>query len=133
MSELRVRLATPADLNFVLASWFESYWTATARADGIAFEDYKAGFNKRTAALLQRGLVQCAFFEAIPEEVLGYVVREAGVPVAHYAYVKSDFRRQRIAKNLLRNVEVYTHKTRLGEKLAQSLNLRFDPFRLEFP
>lgn len=133
MSTLLIRPATSADAPLINAAWFESLWKEGFDVRGMRFEDFKEGFNRRAFRLLHHPdtRVRCMVFDTVPDEVLGFSVVAANV--AHYAYVKHAFRRQHIAKRLLFGCTVYTHRTKLGQRLAAGLDLQFNPFLLESP
>lgn len=124
-----VRLALPDDMRFVSASWFESYWKATMVQEMPEYASYKAGQDALIRRLVERSQVTVAFAKEVPDEILGYAVMEG--EVLHYAYVKSVYRRHGICKGLIRSRAArYTHKTRLGEKVAETLELEFNPYLL---
>jgi hypothetical protein len=130
--KLTIRLAQPADMNFVAASWFTSYWKNTARAEGIEQPVYTRGMNQLIDGLLQRSDVIVAVLDEVPDEILGYAVVEDGA--CHWVYVKSVYRRRGIATGLLRSTaRRFSLQTSQGKKLAAKLGLAYDPFSLHPP
>ena len=128
MSDLiGVREALESDRPFIASSWFESYWKATARQEGLAYGLYQFGQGRLIDALLARSRTLVVHAAEMPDEILGYAVLERDI--LHYAYIKSVYRRRGIALGLIRkHAKSYTHKTRLGEKVARALSLTFDPY-----
>lgn len=129
MIDFLTRPATTDDLRFVAASWFESYWKATCLASGMDYSTFKAGQGNRIRRLLDGSAVTVAYFEAAPDEILGYVVAQGDI--CHYCYVKKDFRRQLIAARLLAGLHSFTHHTHAGAMVASSLGMKFNPYALD--
>lgn len=126
MSTIGVRRAILDDMRFVAASWFESYWKSTAIQE-MSFGTYKPGQDALINRLIDRSEIFVAHAAGVPDEILGYAVIEGDV--LHYTYVKSVYRRHGIARGLVRSrAKRYTHRTRLGEKIAKALNLGYDPY-----
>lgn len=72
--------------------------------------------------------VSVATLPEVPDEVLGYSVIEPGGGL-HWTYVKSAYRRQRIASALCQGAKVYTTRTPSGDKLMKALgNMQFNPW-----
>lgn len=129
LPEVGVRRATTDDMRFVSASWFESYWKATARDLGVPFGAYKPGQDALIRRLTAAGDVLVAYLISVPDEILGYSVIEN--ETLHYVYVKSVYRRQGIATGLIQHRAArYSHKTRGAKWIAASLGLTYDPYTL---
>lgn len=129
MTEVDVRVATPDDMRFVCASWFESYWKNYARDAGVEYSRYRPGQDGLIKDILKTATVNVVYYTPVPDEILGYCVVEGDC--LHYVYVKSVYRRQGIAKGLLAGrVARYSHKTRGVRWVAASLGLVFDPYTL---
>jgi GNAT superfamily N-acetyltransferase len=97
----------------------------------MPFELFKLSHNNAMWDVLYRPNVylRLAQFEGI-DEILGFAVIEPPCLTAHFVYVKKDFRRQHIAKALLKGdgVRYYNYYTKTGIKLANSLNLQYNPY-----
>lgn len=125
---ISVRLMEPGDRAFVAASWFESYWKATASQE-MDYETYKAGQSARIDRALNEGLTHVVYAKQYPDEILGYAVFTGEARnVLQYVYVKSVYRKQGIASGLARRAVDFTHKTRAGQPLVKKLNLKFNPY-----
>ena len=125
-----IRRATDADTRFVHSSWHTAYWKTSAHKH-LTREVYDPGQDRRIDRLLFESHVLVAFFPEVPDEILGWVCMKKDV--LHYAYVKSVYRRRGIATGLVAGLATcYTHATdRVGEAFAASLNMQFNPYKLE--
>ena len=74
-----------------------------------------------------------------PSQLYGYILagEEEGVIVIHFLYVKHTFRNMGIGKTLLDavghssdNAAVYTHHTRMADRLSSKYNLVYHPYLL---
>lgn len=128
---LVVRTATDDDMNFIAASWFESFWKGAMRDTGMPFMSYKAGQDALIRRLVKASTVVVVAAAVAPDEIVGYAVREG--PVAHYVYVKQAYRRLGIGKRLVEGCLLYTHQTRAGERVARSIDAQYDPYALYAP
>jgi GNAT superfamily N-acetyltransferase len=98
MTTASVRIATQDDLRFILSSWFESY----LKQRNYPFDDfdiYKAGMNARQARVLARADVHVAFYETVPDEILGYAIVEGDA--LHWVYTALAYRKAGVASGLL--------------------------------
>jgi GNAT superfamily N-acetyltransferase len=130
MPEVLLRGVVEDDHRFIAASWFESYWKATARAQNIPYLAYKRGQDRVIRSILGRAEIKIAYFANVPEEILGYIVSEG--LIVHYLYVKSPYRHVGIAHKLLAETPAltYTQRTKAGDKVALELGLIYDPYRI---
>ena len=128
---LGIRIAEPSDMNFVCASWFESYWKLHMRATGLAYESYKAGQDKLIQDLIERSTVEVVFAQEVPDEIVGYVVAEPHA--VHYVYVKAPYRKRGVARFLLfEGPRTFSHDTPPGRKVAAKLGYVVNPYAV-FP
>ncbi len=114
------------DLNLVLNSWFNS-----ARDRQIIRSDiYAMGQNKLMDTLVKSCPPIIATFEAVPDEIVGWVCRDLTRPVTHYVYVKHAYRRTGIGRALAHGSMHHTAHTRAGELLAKAVGSLYNPFHL---
>ena len=114
----------PADLNLIRASWFKSF--ADDRDTRIRRDVFDREQNTLIDRLLKAQLPIVVTLKAVPEEVLAWVCRSPDI--VHYVYVKHAFRRQGIAKMLIRDAKYYSHETKSGHKLFAGSAVLFNPF-----
>lgn len=123
-----VRPALDEDMNFVAASWFESFWKGAVRDTGMPFETYKAGQDALIRKLTSSCKVIVVAAAVAPDEIVGYVVRDGDL--LHYLYVKSAYRRLGIGSELASGCKRFTHLTRAGNRVARSVGMSYDPYAL---
>ena len=122
---LLIREATPGELSLIKSSWFKSFrQSSRVRPDLYSFWQ-----NKVIDDLTARHPPIVATLESVPDEVLGWVCRTSDL--AHYVYVKHDYRRRGVATALVAGVKEYTHRTKVGDALFR--NALFNPYRLWSP
>jgi GNAT superfamily N-acetyltransferase len=125
-----IRIATQSDLRFIRSSWFDSYWHCYAKKkiEGVV---YRSEMRLSIERLLKRSNVLVAFFDEVPDEVLGWSACEG--QTCHYVYVKGDYRRQGLGKGLVPpQILYYSHATDAqGRLFANSVNMKFNPFRTQ--
>lgn len=129
--DILVRTATPDDLRFVHASWFESYRKG-GRSPEVGFDVYQREQGALIARLVNSQEVIIAAARAVPDEICGWVCRDRDV--AHYVYVKKAYRRLKIATQLCQFRHPlptwHTHETRAGMRFAAHVSSRFNPYRI---
>ena len=135
---VRLRTLIDDDLPFLFSSWLKSYRSshfAEKITNTIYFEDH----HKVIERIIKNSKVLIACNPADPSQLYGYSVatEEGGVLVLHFLYVKHTFRNMGIGKTLLDAVgherdkaAVYTHHTRMADKLASKYNFVFHPYLL---
>lgn len=131
---LGIRTATPEDLKFVRASWFESFKQG-GYAPQCAFPVYRDGMDGIIERCLadKRAMTLVAYSTAVPDEVCSWVCVSG--PVLHYVYTKLVYRRMGIATGLFAEPHVikeHTHDTRVGRSFAASIGTKYNPYHL-FP
>ncbi len=127
---LSIRLATPDDLKFVRASWFESFKQG-GFAPQVAFPVYRDGQDAIIERCLEASRTLVAFSTAVPDEVCSWVCIE-GLRL-HYAYTKLVYRRFGIALRLacsIANPVEHTHDTRAGRSFAARVGTKYNPYPL---
>ena len=135
---VRLRTLIDDDLPFLFSSWLKSYRSshfAEKITNTIYFEDH----HKVIERIIKNSKVLIACNPSDPSQLYGYSVaaEEGGGLVLHFLYVKHTFRNMGIGKTLLDAVghesdkaAVYTHHTRMSDKLASKYNFVFHPYLL---
>jgi GNAT superfamily N-acetyltransferase len=135
---IRLRAATANDVSFIFNSWLKSYRNSLA-TKLIANEVYFNEHHKIIERLVKSCKVIVACSDKDPNQLYGYIVagEQEGCFVLHYIYIKHSFRNMGIAKLLLNSFShdpaiaaVYTHHTRVCDKLAPRFNLIYHPYLL---
>lgn len=121
-----IRLGLPSDLEFIYATWLNSYWADSQKYQQITGPTFFTEYPKVLDRILDSPETQVSVACSSSDEniIYGYLV--SSPPVAHYLFVKSNFRRWGIARSLLEDAEagkIYTHRT--GE-LANFLHRRIN-------
>ena len=135
---IRLRAATAEDVPFIFNSWLKSY-RQSLFARNITSTVYFSEHHKVLENLLRNSTVIMACDKQDPTTVYGYICagKVDGVFVLHYVYVKHSFRNLGVGKALLNAFDhdvntaaVYTHHTRMSERLAPKYNLLYHPYLL---
>ena len=138
MENCRLRPLIDEDHAFLFNSFLKSYRFspfAEKITNTIYFEDH----HKLIERIIENSKVLVACNPSDPSQLYGYILagEEEGVVVIHFVYVKHTFRNMGIGKTLLDAVghesdkaAVYTHHTRMSDKLASKYNFVFHPYLL---
>ena len=138
MENCRLRPLTEEDYPFLYNSWLKSYrfsLFAERITNTIYFEDH----HKLIEKIINNSKTLIACNPSDPSQLYGDIVagEEEGVLVVHFVYVKHTFRNMGIGKTLLDAVghssdkaSVYTHHTRMADKLASKHNFVYHPYLL---
>ena len=133
---VRLRTLTEEDSPFIFNSWLKSYRFShfgEKITNTIYFEDH----HKVIENILKNSKVVVACNEEDPSQLYGYIVggAEEGIFVLHFIYVKHTFRNMGLGKTLLdamghdsSSAAVYTHHTRMADKLASKYNFVYHPY-----
>lgn len=126
---IKTRPATSSDLNFVRASWFDS-WRHGGKTPDCGYDMYRRGASFLIRLLTSRHPVVVTYLEDVPDEIIGWICYEPGV--LHYVYVKQAYRRVSIGQQLcaLASPSIHTFETRSGKRLLAKIGSRYDPFYL---
>ena len=134
-----LRLAEEGDIGFIFNSWLKSY-RSSLFAKPISNTVFFAEHHKVIEKLAKTSQILLACNKEDPNQIYGYACAERveGVFVLHYIYVKQSFRRLGIGKLLLDSFDhnfddesaVYTHHTKIAEKLAAKYHLIYHPYLL---
>jgi GNAT superfamily N-acetyltransferase len=127
-----LRLARKEDLNFIFSTWLKGIKGGNdlyRMADPRSFTLHYGEFMKRKIA--RTGvLVMVACLKEDNDVILGYSITERikDYNVLHWIYVKKEWRRIGIAKDLLpARIDICTTMTKLGKQLKPK-SVVFDPF-----
>lgn len=137
---LDIRPYTSNDEAFLYATWLRSYKTSSYFAKRIR----NAVFYKQHAAVIKHILNKptTKVFVASPKDdhdtILGYLACEPGKnAIAHFVYVKEDFRNMGIARALFLAAEIipdyltFTHWTHPLDALVDRFDsMIYDPYSL---
>ena len=132
----RLRPFIDEDQSFLFNSWLKSYRFShfgEKITNTIYFQDH----HKVIENILKKSKVLMACNVSDPSQLYGYIVvgEVDGILVVHFIYVKHTFRNMGIGKTLLDavghstdNASVYTHHTRMADKLAPKYNFVYHPY-----
>ena len=136
--QIRLRPIIEDDLPFLYNSWLKSYRLshfAEKVTNTIYFQDH----HKLVERILQNSKVLMACNPSDPSQLYVSVVASSldHISVVHFLYVKHTFRNMGVGKTLLDatghspdKASVYTHHTRMAEKLAAKQNFVYHPYLL---
>ena len=136
LEKVRLRTANDEDLPFIFNSWLKSYRTSHF-AEKITNTIYFSDHHKVVENILKDSVAMIACNADDPTQMYGYAVgsQTDGIFVLHFIYVKHTFRSMGIGTLLLEsygfdveNASVYTHHTRVAEKLAAKYNFVYHPY-----
>jgi len=131
MSAIGYRPYKEADLPFILESWITSFFDAHA-AGIINSEDWHGIMYGQLTKIIKRPcssvhVAYCPSEQSNLADLYGWIAyerRPGTPPIVHYVYVKWNYRKNGIAKNLFREVGIninenwiYTCKTAILQKL----------------
>ena len=135
---IRIRPAIQEDVPFIFNSWLKSFrHSHIGRL--VTNEIYFNSQHKIIEKILQENTVMVACNQEDPSQLYGYIVAGdvEGHFILHYVYIKHTYRNMGLAKTLLNTfshdpstASVYTHHTRVAEKLASKYNFVFHPYLL---
>lgn len=138
LNSIRLRQANQEDVSFIFNSWLKSYRNSLF-AKNIPNEIYFTNHHNLVENLLQNNKVIIACSKEDPSQIYGYICagHTDGILTLHYIYIKQTFRNMGIAKQLLSMfnhdsaiASVYTHHTRIAEKLGPKYNMFYHPYLL---
>ena len=135
-SPIRLRSSVKEDLPFIYNSWLKSY-RFSHFGEKITNTIYFTDHHKVLENLIKQSEVLIACNGEDPSQVYGYVVGGDvdGISLLHFIYVKHTFRNMGVGKTLLdalghdkEKAGVYTHHTRMADKLAAKYNFVYHPY-----
>ena len=133
---IRLRPMVEDDLAFIFNSWLKSY-RFSHFGEKITNTIYFSDHHKIIERLIDHSKVLVACNQEDPTQVYGYIVggESEGTFVLHFIYVKHTFRNMGVGKTLLDAMGhdkevagVYTHHTRMADKLAAKYNFVYHPY-----
>lgn len=134
-----IRQAMPSDIPFIYSSWLKSFKNNSdlgkEMRSSVFFTNYKLIIDR----LLQQSEILVACMSEDPSVIYGYFVYETffldDAFMAHYCFIKEDFRKFGIASDLLKHSHLnqkrfeYSHKTDMLSKLNLD-NHTYNPLAL---
>jgi len=133
---IRIRTMVEDDTAFIFNSWLKSY-RFSHFGEKITNTIYFSDHHKVIESLIGTSKVIVACNKEDPTQVYGYIVGGEldGISLLHFVYVKHTFRNMGVGKTLLdaighdkEKAGVYTHHTRMADKLAAKYNLVYHPY-----
>lgn len=133
---IRFRAATESDIGFIFNSWLKSYRNS-GFARFISNTIYFTEHHKLIEKLILNNKVIVACNTEDPNQLFGYICggHIDGIFACHYVYVKHTYRNMGLGKELLKQFNhdpsvaaVYTHHTRIADRLAPRYNLVYHPY-----
>lgn len=120
------RPAVETDLGAIYDSWPKGAWFAGVYPKDGDKDEWFTVFYKRINDILTRANVTIACLESDPDFILGYTITDG--EKLEWIYVKGRYRRQGIAKFLLRGSHVASINeetiTKIGQKLRSKLQIK---------
>lgn len=132
------REATAADEGIVFNAWLKGHRQLGDWPKRLSSRRYFDEHKLVVAQILARATTVVACNAARPTQVLGFVCFEDGV--LHWLFVKQPYRRQGIARHLMRqggyigpdtNPIACSHWTITAQDISRRWPLRYNPFLLE--
>lgn len=113
----------------VRSSWFRNYWKNWGHKK-VDWEVYKEGQTRRIERMLLTNPVVVAFFDEVPDEILGWACLDG--TTLHYVYVKAPYRKQGIGSKLVEGAKCYSHNaTEEAKKLFRKNSMQFNPYKAD--
>jgi GNAT superfamily N-acetyltransferase len=106
---LRIRLAKPDDMAFVIDAWRRSYEDAPA-VRGAEREWYRIEMTRAIRRLCDKAEVRVACDPEDEDTMVGFVAFTGDE--LHYAYTKKDFRGMGVSRQLLEGVPITAYTFR---------------------
>ena len=136
--KIRLRTATEEDVPFIMNSWLKSF-RGSMFARNVINTVYFTEHHKLIERLLKSSSVIIACNDEDSSQVYGWICAEEvdGIFCLHYVYIKHAFRNLGIGKLLfdvfkhdMSTAGIYTHYTRIADKLAAKYNMLYHPYIL---
>lgn len=110
-----------SDLPIIYNGWPKGSWYSGVRGRKGDRAQWFVAFYARARAILKRADVTIACLESDPDFILGYSIIDG--ETLEWIYVKEDYRKQGIARFLLKDKSVVA----VNEKTITKLGLRLKP------
>lgn len=108
-----LRPANESDLNFVAASWKQSFRKEYPK---LTKDEFFEVINPKVDKIIERSDILIACDPEEPRVIYGYLVYKVveSIPVVHFAYVKQSLRRFGILKAMFKVVQDISSQTLVG-------------------
>lgn len=131
MPLIAIRDGHDGDKNFILATWLRGLYYGSdffrAINKDVFMKNYHAFLERTLTAPYTRVKVAC--LKDDPEVIIGYLVTNKSGDTAHWAFVKSNWRKSGVAARLADGKLIKcTHLTAAGNFIKLKHNLEFNPF-----
>lgn len=136
--KVKLRKAVQADVGFIFNAWLKSF-KFSLFAKNITNTIFFTEHHKVIERLLKQNETIIACNPDDESQIFGFINagNVDGILCVNYIYVKQSFRNLGIGKTLLESFRpdsesaaVYTHFTRMSEKLAPKYNFVYHPYLL---
>lgn len=131
---IAIRPYTPADYNFILATWLRGLYYGDSWFSLIPKDVFMKHYHNVIESLLSLPTtkVKIACLRDDPEVILGYVVVNQDDTVLHFCFIKKAWRAIGIARSLVSpSTKTVTHLTKLGQILLRKKpEIVFNPFTI---
>lgn len=132
--QIKLRVYRPSDKAFLYSTFLRGVYYGSEFYSLIEKESFFKHYEHVLDGLVKRPstMVSIACLEDEPDVILGYAIYSTSAPVLHWVFVKDNFRKQGVAKQLLHDVKinVTTHLTTVGNSIRLKRKWIFDPFQL---
>lgn len=120
------------DCNFILATWMKGNYYGSDWFKEIEKKSYYNNYSRYVQKILLKPsvIIAIACLKENPDIILGYSVTEevSGKNIVHFVYVKDEWRKIGIAKDILpKKIDIITSMTKIAKKLKPKKTV-FDPF-----
>lgn len=132
LSDVQLRAVKDSDLNLILTSWLKGARYGSWMRE-IDQDEYYRLYPQVIKDILRRcGLnVTIACWSDAPDVVLGWVALESEATIAHFAYVKPEYRNKGVFGLMIDQKQIthVTHVTKAGIAISRKKGWKFSPFR----
>jgi GNAT superfamily N-acetyltransferase len=129
LADFIVRRGKPEDMAYVFSSWLK---TSRKEQPEVRTDDFMSGQHRRVAWLVQTsGVLSVVHPVAAPDVICAWALLDAAPSVAHYVFVRQEYRGRGLARFLLEGRGICTHLTAEGQGLKRKLAMRYMPHLLD--
>ncbi len=128
--EVVIRGATKSDMSFIYSTWLRGVYHGCSYYSKMESRAFYSSYTRLIAIVLVPASVRIACLPTDPDVIIGYAVIGFTKDVIHWVYVKSAFRKQGVAKELLKDVtfDTVTHITDMSSDIIDKKKFKFNPF-----
>jgi hypothetical protein len=126
-----VRTLLPEDKNFIFATWLRGLYYGDSVYSHMRKQTFMAGYHAVIDHILEKPttVVKIACLKDDPSVILGYSVLSEAETVLEFVFVKKQWRKIGIAKDLVPStVRHVTHLTKAGLGIVKQKDWDFNPF-----